>query len=64
MAPSDEPTGPADDLAEFDDYDLPSYDDLGKLLDASAYDNGYAVLTLSGRLLADRLVRDLIAEED
>ncbi len=25
MAPSDEPTGPADDLAEFDDYDLPSY---------------------------------------
>ena len=34
-----------------------------KLLDASAYDDGRAVLTLHGRLLADRLVRDLIAEE-
>jgi putative oxygen-independent coproporphyrinogen III oxidase len=35
-----------------------------KLLDASAYDDGRAVLTLHGRLLADRVVRDLIAEED
>jgi oxygen-independent coproporphyrinogen-3 oxidase len=35
-----------------------------KLLDASAYDTGMAVLTLSGRLLADRVVRDLIAGEE
>jgi oxygen-independent coproporphyrinogen-3 oxidase len=34
-----------------------------KLLDASAYDSGYAVLTRAGRLLADRIVRDLISEE-
>jgi putative oxygen-independent coproporphyrinogen III oxidase len=33
-----------------------------KLLDAAAYESGCAVLTLHGRLLADRLVRDLIAE--
>jgi putative oxygen-independent coproporphyrinogen III oxidase len=35
-----------------------------KLLEQTAYDNGRAVRTLRGRLLADRIVRDLIAEED
>ncbi|MFL6239196.1 MAG: radical SAM family heme chaperone HemW [Actinomycetes bacterium] len=35
-----------------------------KLLDPSAYDEGRAVLTLAGRLIADRLVRDLVAEAE
>jgi oxygen-independent coproporphyrinogen-3 oxidase len=34
-----------------------------KVLDAPAYDDGRAVLTFAGRLLADRVVRDLVSVE-